>query len=488
MEPVDVAQVLRDSKADVLVSYLPVGSEDAQKHYAQCCLDTGVAFVNAIPVFIASDPVWAKKFTDAGVPIVGDDIKSQVGATIVHRILARLFEDRGMVLDRTYQLNVGGNMDFKNMLERERLESKKISKTQAVTSQIDHGIEADDVHIGPSDHVPWLQDRKWAYIRLEGRNFGDVPLNLELKLEVWDSPNSAGVIIDALRCAKLASDRGIGGPLEGPSAYFMKSPLVQHHDDEAYRMVEEFAAQKSARRLHGVRRSASSGRFGLRTACPLRRTLRGMETDAVLRLLGSVKAKRVLELGCGTGDTAIAFAQQGATVIAIDGSNERIAAARAAADTAEVRLELHAGDLADLAFLRADSMDVAYSDGALAQVPELGRLFRQVHRVLRHGAGFVFSLPHPFALGTEIEPSPEGSLPLGRTFLSRSYFDTSPIDVGPEGEPVLVTRHTLSEVFTGLTRSGFRVDTLLEPEPTRTPGGRALLPTTVVWRARKEGS
>jgi myo-inositol-1-phosphate synthase len=243
-DPVDVAQVLRDSKADVLVSYLPVGSEDAQKYYAQCCLDTGVAFVNAIPVFIASDPVWAKKFTDAGVPIVGDDIKSQVGATIVHRILARLFEDRGMVLDRTYQLNVGGNMDFKNMLERERLESKKISKTQAVTSQIDHGIEPDDVHIGPSDHVPWLQDRKWAYIRLEGRNFGDVPLNLELKLEVWDSPNSAGVIIDALRCAKLALDRGIGGPLEGPSAYFMKSPLVQHHDDEAYRMVEEFAHQK----------------------------------------------------------------------------------------------------------------------------------------------------------------------------------------------------------------------------------------------------
>jgi SAM-dependent methyltransferase len=213
-----------------------------------------------------------------------------------------------------------------------------------------------------------------------------------------------------------------------------------------------------------------------------------METDAVLRLLGSVKAKRVLELGCGTGDTAIAFAQQGATVIAIDGSPERIAAARAAADTAEVRLELRAGDLADLAFLRADSMDVAYSDGALARVPELGRLFRQVHRVLRHGAGFVFSLPHPFGLGTDVESPPEGSLPLGRTFISRSYFDPSPIDVGPEGEPVLLTRHTLSEVFTGLTRSGFRVDTLLEPEPARTPGGRALLPTTVVWRARKEGS
>ena len=241
-EPIDVTQALRDSRADVLVSYLPVGSEEAQKFYAQACLDAGVAFVNAIPVFIASDPVWAKKFTDAGVPIVGDDIKSQVGATIVHRILARLFEDRGMVLDRTYQLNVGGNMDFKNMLERERLESKKISKTQAVTSQIDNGIAADDVHIGPSDHVAWLEDRKWAYIRLEGRNFGDVPLNVELKLEVWDSPNSAGVIIDAVRCAKIARDRGIGGPLIGPSAYFMKSPPVQFHDDEAHRMVEAFAA------------------------------------------------------------------------------------------------------------------------------------------------------------------------------------------------------------------------------------------------------
>jgi myo-inositol-1-phosphate synthase len=240
-EPVDVAEALRAAKADVLVSYLPVGSEDAQKHYAQACLDAGVAFVNAIPVFIASDPEWAAKFEAAGVPIVGDDIKSQVGATIVHRILARLFEDRGMVLDRTYQLNVGGNMDFMNMLERERLESKKVSKTQAVTSQIDHGIEADDVHIGPSDHVAWLQDRKWAYIRLEGRNFGDVPLNLELKLEVWDSPNSAGVIIDAVRCAKLAKDRGIGGPLLGPSAYFMKSPPVQYRDEEARVMVEDFA-------------------------------------------------------------------------------------------------------------------------------------------------------------------------------------------------------------------------------------------------------
>jgi len=241
-EPVDVAEALRQSGADVLVSYLPVGSEKAQRHYAQACLDSGVAFVNAIPVFIASDPEWAAKFTEANVPIIGDDIKSQVGSTIVHRVLTRLFEDRGLALDRTYQLNFGGNMDFKNMLERERLESKKVSKTQAVTSQIENSVlPADDVHIGPSDHVPWLEDRKWAYIRMEGRNFGDVPLNIELKLEVWDSPNSAGVIIDAVRCAKLALDRGVGGPLEGPSAYFMKSPPVQFHDEEAHRLVEIFA-------------------------------------------------------------------------------------------------------------------------------------------------------------------------------------------------------------------------------------------------------
>ena len=214
--PVDVAQALRDARADVLVSYLPVGSEDAQRYYAQAAIDAGVGFVNTIPVFIASNPEWAQKFTDAGVPIVGDDIKSQVGATITHRLLARLFEDRGLAIDNTYQLNFGGNMDFKNMLERERLMSKKVSKTQSVTSQIDQGISTDSVHIGPSDHVPWLNDRKWAYIRLEGRNFGDVPLNVELKLEVWDSPNSAGVIIDAVRCCKLALDRGIGGPLARP--------------------------------------------------------------------------------------------------------------------------------------------------------------------------------------------------------------------------------------------------------------------------------
>jgi myo-inositol-1-phosphate synthase len=241
-EPVDVAATLRASGADVLVSYLPVGSEEAQKFYAQAAIDAGVAFVNAIPVFIASDPTWAKKFEDAGVPIIGDDIKSQVGATILHRLLARLFEDRGSILDRTYQLNVGGNMDFKNMLERERLESKKISKTRAVTSQIDHDIAAKDVHIGPSDHVAWLEDRKWAYVRLEGRNFGDVPLNIEVKLEVWDSPNSAGVIIDAVRCARVALDRGIGGPLLGPSAYFMKSPPVQYRDEEARAMVDDFSA------------------------------------------------------------------------------------------------------------------------------------------------------------------------------------------------------------------------------------------------------
>jgi myo-inositol-1-phosphate synthase len=240
--PVDVARVLEETEADVLVSYLPVGSEAAQKFYAQACLDAKVGFVNAIPVFIASDPVWAQRFGDAGVPVVGDDIKSQLGSTIAHRVLARLFEDRGLALDRTYQLNFGGNMDFKNMLERERLESKKISKTQAVTSQIERGIASHDIHVGPSDHVAWLDDRKWAYIRLEGRSFGDVPLSIELKLEVWDSPNSAGVMIDAIRCIKLAQDRGMGGPLLGPSAYFMKSPPVQYHDDVAHQMVEDFAA------------------------------------------------------------------------------------------------------------------------------------------------------------------------------------------------------------------------------------------------------
>jgi len=238
--PVDVVAEFKSNKVDVVICYLPVGSEEAAKFYAQCAIDAGCAFVNALPVFIASDPVWADKFTKAGLPIVGDDIKSQVGATITHRIMAKLFQDRGVHLDRTYQLNVGGNMDFKNMLERDRLESKKISKTQSVTSQLDYDLGEKNVHIGPSDYIPWLDDRKWAYVRLEGRAFGDVPLNLEYKLEVWDSPNSAGVIIDALRCAKIALDRKIGGPLLSPSSYFMKSPPVQYTDEQAYQKVEQF--------------------------------------------------------------------------------------------------------------------------------------------------------------------------------------------------------------------------------------------------------
>jgi myo-inositol-1-phosphate synthase len=243
-EPVDVVEALRTAGADVLVSYLPVGSEVATRFYAEAALEAGVAFVNAIPVFLASEPEFARRFAEAGVPIIGDDIKSQVGATILHRQLARLFEDRGVKIDRTYQLNFGGNMDFMNMLQRERLISKKISKTQSVTSQIDQGISSDSVHIGPSDHVPWLSDRKWAYIRVEGTSFGDVPLTAEVKLEVWDSPNSAGVIIDAVRCAKLALDRGWGGPLLAPSSYFMKSPPVQYRDTDAAQNVEAFIAGK----------------------------------------------------------------------------------------------------------------------------------------------------------------------------------------------------------------------------------------------------
>jgi myo-inositol-1-phosphate synthase len=245
-DPVDVVQALKDAKVDVLVSYLPVGSEQADKFYAQCAIDAKVAFVNALPVFIASDPVWAKKFEDAGVPVIGDDIKSQVGATITHRVMAKLFEDRGVTLDRTYQLNVGGNMDFKNMLERERLESKKVSKTQAVTSNLTGSLagltDSRNVHIGPSDYVAWLDDRKWAYVRLEGRAFGDVPLNLEYKLEVWDSPNSAGIIIDAIRAAKIAKDRGVGGALLSASSYLMKSPPEQRPDDLGREKLEAFIA------------------------------------------------------------------------------------------------------------------------------------------------------------------------------------------------------------------------------------------------------
>lgn len=242
--PVDIVQALKDANVDVLVCYLPVGSEVAAKFYAQCAIDAGVAFVNALPVFIAGTKEWADKFEAAGVPIVGDDIKSQVGATITHRVLAKLFEDRGVTVDRTYQLNVGGNMDFMNMLERDRLESKKISKTQSVTSQLAEKIDARNVHIGPSDYVAWLDDRKWAFVRLEGRAFGDVPLSLEYKLEVWDSPNSAGVIIDAIRAAKIGLDRGVGGPILSASSYFMKSPPVQYDDTTCRQLVEEFIVGK----------------------------------------------------------------------------------------------------------------------------------------------------------------------------------------------------------------------------------------------------
>ena len=242
---VDVAAVLRDTRADVLVNYLPVGSEQATRWYMEQALAAGCAVVNCIPVFIARESVWRRRFEEQGLPIIGDDIKSQVGATIVHRVLARLFRDRGVRLERTSQLNVGGNTDFLNMLERSRLESKKISKTTSVTSQLEDELDPHDIHVGPSDYVPWLDDRKWAHIRLEGRTFGDVPLNLELKLEVWDSPNSAGVVIDAVRCARLALDRGLSGALEGPSAYFMKSPPVQHRDDVARLMVETFIADNA---------------------------------------------------------------------------------------------------------------------------------------------------------------------------------------------------------------------------------------------------
>lgn len=239
---VDVVQVLRETKTDVLVCYLPVGSDSAVKFYAQAAIDAGVAFVNALPVFVASDPEWARKFEVASLPIIGDDVKSQLGATITHRVLARLFEQRGLVLDRTYQLNVGGNMDFKNMLERSRLESKKISKTRAVTSNLSAQMDPTNVHVGPSDHVPWLIDRKFAFVRLEGHGFGNAPTSLEYKLEVWDSPNSAGVVIDAIRIAKLALDAGIGGPLTAASAYLMKSPPVQHPEDEARALLEKFVA------------------------------------------------------------------------------------------------------------------------------------------------------------------------------------------------------------------------------------------------------
>jgi len=250
-ETADIVGILKERKVDVVISYLPVGSEDATRWYVEQVLQAGCAFVNCIPVFIGREPRWQKRFAEKNLPIVGDDIKSQVGATITHRVLTRLFMDRGVRLDRTYQLNFGGNTDFLNMLERERLESKKISKTNAVTSMLDYPIAEENVHVGPSDYVPWLLDRKWCYIRMEGTTFGDVPLNAEMKLEVWDSPNSAGVVIDAIRCCKLALDRGLGGTLVGPSAYFMKSPPKQIHDDEAREMVEAFIRGEDNRTLTG---------------------------------------------------------------------------------------------------------------------------------------------------------------------------------------------------------------------------------------------
>jgi myo-inositol-1-phosphate synthase len=245
--PVDVARILRETRSDVVVSYLPVGSEEATQHYVEEALEAGCGFVNCIPVFIASRPFWQKRFEKKGLPIIGDDIKSQVGATITHRLLTQLFRDRGVRLDRTYQLNFGGNSDFLNMLERERLESKKISKTQAVTSQLDYELPPGNVHVGPSDYVPWLEDRKWCYIRMEGTTFGNVPLNCEVKLEVWDSPNSAGVVIDAVRCVKLALDRGIGGALAGPASYLMKSPPEQFSDHEARARIEAFIRGEGVR-------------------------------------------------------------------------------------------------------------------------------------------------------------------------------------------------------------------------------------------------
>jgi myo-inositol-1-phosphate synthase len=259
----NIVQILKETKTDIVLNYLPVGSEMATKWYVEQILTAGCGFVNCIPQFIAREKYWQGRFEEKGLPVIGDDVKSQVGATIVHRVLTRLFRDRGVKLERTYQLNFGGNTDFLNMLERERLESKKISKTTAVTSQLDYKLDPNDIHVGPSDYVPWLLDRKFCHIRMEGRTFGDVPLNLELKLEVWDSPNSAGVVIDAIRCCKLALDRGLKGALVAPSAYFMKSPPIQYTDDEARRMVEEFIATNQAGKASSAsvgKKSAGAGR------------------------------------------------------------------------------------------------------------------------------------------------------------------------------------------------------------------------------------
>ncbi|MFL5732550.1 MAG: inositol-3-phosphate synthase [Chloroflexia bacterium] len=271
----DIVKILRDTGTDMVINYLPVGSEMATKWYVEQALEAGVGFINCIPVFIAREEYWQKRFEDRGLPIIGDDIKSQVGATITHRVLTRLFRERGVKIDRTYQLNFGGNMDFYNMLERSRLESKKISKTNAVTSQLDYDLGEKNVHVGPSDYVPWLEDRKWCHIRIEGTTFGDVPLNMELKLEVWDSPNSAGVVIDAVRCLKLALENGISGSLEAPSSYFMKSPPVQFTDDEAHDNVEEFIAKyatKSARPADGSEARMAAMSEELTQAAPLEST------------------------------------------------------------------------------------------------------------------------------------------------------------------------------------------------------------------------
>ena len=296
-ETADIAGILREREVDVVVSYLPVGSEQATKWYVEQILDAGCAFINCIPVFIGREPYWQRRFVERGLPVVGDDIKSQVGATITHRMLTRLFMERGVKVDRTYQLNFGGNTDFLNMLERERLESKKISKTNAVTSQLDYDLPLDDVHVGPSDHVPWLEDRKWCYIRMEGTTFGDVPLNAELKLEVWDSPNSAGVVIDAIRCARLALDRGLSGTLAGPSAYFMKSPPIQYHDDEARERVEAFIAGEDAEVVDGqqsttVRKVGSLGLSDTLEALDEERERQEEQADSLPRGNGSGKAER----------------------------------------------------------------------------------------------------------------------------------------------------------------------------------------------------
>ncbi len=321
----DIVGILKEREVDVMVSYLPVGSEEATKWYVEQALRAGVGFINAIPVFIGREPYWQRRFAEEGLPVIGDDIKSQVGATITHRVLTRLFMDRGVRLDRTYQLNFGGNTDFLNMLERERLESKKISKTNAVTSMLDYELDDDDIHVGPSDHVPWLQDRKWCYIRMEGTTFGDVPLNAELKLEVWDSPNSAGVITDAIRCLKLGLDRGLKGTLVAPSSYFMKSPPLQIHDDIAFNRVEAFIRGEDNETLVGTEapKAASSA-----SSPALRRRRRRPQRPVKPRPEGS-QERRLGPRRASGGSTGTAAARAGV--------------ARGAAPRARCREARHAG-------------------------------------------------------------------------------------------------------------------------------------------------